>query len=95
MACHDGVSAGEFDNATPWSRGAGAMGDHRRNHPVGVAYPRNPRGSFRHPAQLPDQVRLPDGKVSCVSCHDLYTQEPDLLSVPIYESKLCMTCHDM
>ncbi|MCB9849874.1 MAG: hypothetical protein H6817_04140 [Phycisphaerales bacterium] len=96
MACHDGVSAGEFANTTPWNRGEGAMGDHRRNHPVGVAYPHGMRsGSFRNAAQLPKQVRLPDGKVSCVSCHDLYSQEPDRLSVPIEESRLCMSCHEL
>jgi predicted CXXCH cytochrome family protein len=102
MECHDGVTAGEFANTTPWDRGGGYVGEPSRNHPVGVAYPRTGRradrtsnSEYRLAAALPKQVRLPDGKVSCVSCHDLYTSEPKLLSVPIRESALCMTCHTM
>jgi len=99
MECHDGVTAGEFANTTPWNQGAGSTGDHRREHPVGMAYPRStPAGyssAFRQAAMLPRRVRLPEGKVSCVSCHDLYSWEESLLTVPIRESALCLTCHDM
>jgi predicted CXXCH cytochrome family protein len=66
------------------------------NHPVGVRY--GARGSsvaLRPASLLPDNVRLPDGTVSCVSCHDLYARDGHLLSVPLDESTLCYTCHDM
>jgi len=43
---------------------------------------------------LPERVRLPDGKVSCVSCHDLYETEPRRLAVSMEKSELCLTCHD-
>lgn len=99
MECHDGVSAKEFNNSTPWNRGDSYLGDKKRDHPVGVPYPRRrPDGydsTFRQAALLPKQMRLPEGKVSCVSCHDLYATERNLLSVPIEESRLCLTCHAM
>ena len=99
LACHDGVSGPESNNATPWSRGTGALGDRDRNHPVGVRYPSGNARSlgvpFRSAALLPEQVRLPGGSVSCVSCHDLYAGGRYRLTVPIEGSKLCFTCHDM
>lgn len=99
LACHDGVSGPESNNATPWSRGPGALGDRERNHPVGVRYPSGDSGRrdapFRSAALLPEQVRLPGGSVSCVSCHDLYAGGQYRLTVPIEGSKLCFTCHQM
>lgn len=69
------------------------------NHPIGIQYPygRSPnRGTvFRLASLLPPQVRLPDDTVSCVSCHNLYARSRNLLSVPIDDSTLCFTCHDI
>lgn len=97
MACHDGVSAVEFSNSTPWNRGY--TSDQRRNHPVGVAYKRRALDKsdtrLRPASLLPERVRLPAGNVGCVSCHDLYAKESHLLTVPIEGSALCLTCHDM
>ena len=99
MGCHDGVSASDADNPTPWNRGRGYAGDRRRNHPVGVSYPTHtPRDysvKFRPAALLPPEVQLPDGKVSCVSCHNLYSQGRSLLTVSNERSALCFTCHDL
>lgn len=96
LGCHDGVSASESTNPTDTSpRGRWDM---RRNHPVGVDYPEPGPGrsgaSVRPSQLLPQRVRLPEGKVSCVSCHDLYGTEHRRLSVPIEESELCLACHD-
>ncbi len=97
LSCHDGVTATESHNTARQNRSLGYAWNQSRSHPIGVAYPsRTPRsssGSFRAPGQLPEKVRLPDGKVSCVSCHDLYDR--DRLSVPIEGSALCFTCHEM
>ena len=99
LGCHDGVNAVESRNPTPWNRGRGYAGDGQRNHPVGVEYPdRTPRGSsvpFRPVSLLPEQVVLPEGKVGCVSCHDLYSEKKHLLTVTIEGSELCFTCHDL
>lgn len=64
-----------------------------------MPYPNRPsRGveaGFRPASLLPREMQLPNGVVSCVSCHNLYGREKDLLSVPIEGSELCFTCHDM
>ncbi|UCC31701.1 MAG: hypothetical protein JSU86_05355 [Phycisphaerales bacterium] len=99
LGCHDGVTADDARNSTAVSRTIGHMGDVRRNHPIGIQYPygRSPnRGTVFRPASLlPPQVRLPDNTVSCVSCHNLYARSHNLLSVPIDNSALCFTCHDI
>ncbi len=99
MACHDGVGADEAVNSTVWNRGSSPLDDRRRNHPIGVSYPshtpRNYGVPFRPISMLPAGIRLPDGKVSCVSCHDLYASDRHHLSVPIEGSALCFACHQM
>lgn len=94
LSCHDGVSAGESTNPTASS--SRGFEDMRRNHPVGVTYGDQGRGRtlLRSAQLLPERVRLPDGKVSCVSCHDLYETERNRLSVSMDKSRLCLTCHD-
>ena len=76
LSCHDGATASESKNVTPWTASRGDMGDSRRNHPVGVSYmglsrPRD-LSPLRPAGLLPPDVSLPDGKVACVSCHNLY-----------------------
>lgn len=99
LSCHDGVNASEAQNMTSWNRGAGFNGPVSGNHPIGMPYPNRPsRGveaGFRPASLLPREMQLPNGVVSCVSCHNLYGREKDLLSVPIEGSELCFTCHDM
>ena len=99
LACHDGVSASDRSSTTPLNRGLGSLGDKSRNHPVGVEYPEHPTPGaavrLRPASSLPARVRLPGGRVSCVSCHDLYSAGRHRLSVPVEESTLCFTCHDM
>ncbi len=99
MSCHDGVSASEAANTTAWNRGPGGRGDHRRNHPVGVPYLANgavgSAGPLKTASSLPAEIRLPAGKVSCVSCHNIYGKDANRLTVPIEDSALCFTCHDM
>ncbi|MBI4716981.1 MAG: hypothetical protein HY763_04195 [Planctomycetes bacterium] len=100
LSCHDAVNAGDASTTTPSAMASfGSVGDPRRNHPIGVRYPMHARrGSdvpFRHASQLPREIRLPGGQVSCVSCHNLYAGTPKLLSVPVERSILCMTCHQM
>ncbi len=99
LACHDGVTAHDTRHTTAGRRGSGYIGDSRRSHPVGVGYPshtpRNYSVPFRPVALLPARVRLPEGRVSCVSCHDLYGTGTHHLSVPIEGSALCFTCHQL
>ena len=99
LGCHDGVTASESSHTTRENPGAAALGDISRSHPVGVEYRQNLRpgtGSPLRPSSLlPPDILLPEGKVSCISCHDPYRKTPDLLTVPIEESKLCLSCHNL
>lgn len=97
LGCHDGVTATE--SANPTASSPRRFSDMRRQHPVGIRYPDRTRGKsgarLRSSRSLPQRVRLPEGRVSCVSCHNLYETKRHRLSVPIEESELCFTCHDM
>jgi predicted CXXCH cytochrome family protein len=98
-SCHDGVSAfesGYHGGAEP--PGGGYPGDPRRDHPVGVIYRATAfKGTtgLKPEGFLPPSVLLPGGQVTCISCHNLYSRAPGLLSVPIEGSQLCFACHDM
>lgn len=103
LECHDGVSASDAGHESSGGRGGGSdrgfLGDRSRNHPVGVRYPasgtRGVEVPLRPASLLPKSIRLPGGRVSCVSCHDVYGRDRHRLTVPIEGSQLCMTCHVM
>ncbi len=93
LSCHDGtisretafsVRSGDFQHGIGLS------------HPVGVEYPEGslakdffPRGS------LPEEVPLFNGRVGCLSCHNPYGDQKNLLSKDNIGSSLCLTCHRM
>jgi predicted CXXCH cytochrome family protein len=63
------------------------------NHPIGSPYTRaDPRRDLRPPALLPAGILLPEGRVSCLSCHQGYTLEHG--AVVEAEGGLCTSCHD-
>lgn len=98
LSCHDGVTAQETSHATAGGHGRGWLDGTAGNHPVGIRYATQRRGKgtrLRGRSTLPPEVRLPDGRVSCISCHNLYSDDAKLLSVPIEGSALCFSCHDM
>ncbi len=99
LSCHDGASASESNNITPFSNWGGYVGDRHRNHPIAVQYADPSRSKdltpLRPSSLLPPEISLPGGNVGCVSCHNLYAGEEHLLTVPIHGSELCLTCHDM
>ena len=90
--CHDTYVSLPNDGirvANTANNGTGMM-----NHPIGSIYG-SPAGRsrFRPAAALPKAILLPDGRVSCLSCHDGYSRDHGA-SVPSGEG-LCVTCHDM
>jgi hypothetical protein len=99
LACHDGVTARDPVNPTSSEGGGFDLFDQHRNHPVGIpnwkGWRKHSGVSYRLPPLVSEEVRLPEGKVSCVSCHDLYSNLADKLAVPIERSMLCLTCHVM
>jgi predicted CXXCH cytochrome family protein len=68
----------------------------RNNHPVGRRYRESARfGGYHLEQSLSERVILPDGKISCVSCHQAYSQNHGKLVMPNGGSRLCLECHDL
>ncbi len=73
MNCHDGSRATHItikDASAPYQ----IRGFRTLNHPIGMSYDKHankkPRG-FKRRQSLNQNIRLVDGKVSCISCHKL------------------------
>ena len=66
------------------------------NHPVGVDYKKaSLKGTYRAISSLNIGIKLPQGRVSCVSCHVGYSKKHGALVVPKERSALCLECHDI
>lgn len=95
MECHG--NSGDPKIATSIDRNGIARHASRSvNHPVGVNYQKaSTFGGYRPRNVVERKLVLPDGLVSCVSCHHGYLQEHGKLVVTKAESKLCYECHDL
>jgi len=66
-----------------------------RDHPIGVRYPVG-RRDYR-PQSFVEKagIRLPEGRIECVSCHDPHNTHgrENMLTVSNRRSALCLTCH--
>lgn len=94
LRCHENRFTPPGARFARASYGAG-NGTGMGNHPVGVAYAsqRNSLVALRPRALLPDQVVLPEGRVSCLSCHRAYAGDHGALVTA--ERGVCLNCHDM
>jgi len=92
LSCHDGtiskttpvaVKSGDFQHGIGLS------------HPVGVEYPAGARSSvdFVPAALLPDNIKLFNRKIGCLSCHNPYAGSKYLMVKDNSYSALCLTCH--
>lgn len=94
LACHDGISAGGVSYGGPGL----AAGYSHGSHPVDVDYnlaSLKPYTRFHPLAALPPSLVLPDGKVTCVTCHDGSSAEASHTSMTMNRSRLCFGCHDV
>lgn len=66
-------------------------------HPVDVSYreaaSRNRR--LHSPFQVSQRLSLPEGRVTCLSCHDGASGQPKHVALPMARSELCFACHDI
>ena len=80
-------------------RPAPGIGSRQASHPIGVFYPPRPRpsaeGTFLPAIALDRRVNLVEGRVGCLTCHDLFGTEEKLLVMSNRESRLCYSCHDI
>ena len=92
LGCHDGVIAKDMGHNAGESRGGSLQ-----NHPVGIRYSSSVMGNYREympKAVIDERVKLIDGKVSCVSCHqlkDTTTPEPEKAFADEYEPDFSCT----
>jgi predicted CXXCH cytochrome family protein len=102
LGCHDGVLAKNV--TSPYQDLAVSLGplspvgygNHQANHPIGMDYAASflkQRGALRPMAALPPSVRLEDGRVGCISCHNSSSLLPAKLAMSNKGSALCSACH--
>jgi predicted CXXCH cytochrome family protein len=95
LACHDGTISGIVETGGASWEHAGGIG---LSHPIGIYYAETYRKDRRryHPeASLPKELRLVDGKIECVTCHDHYSKLKGLLVMDNRGSRMCLSCHDL
>ena len=92
LCCHDGTTApprlGQADQARGNRKQYKGMPG---LHPVEVHYPTGDRG-FRATEELPSAMIMTGGRVTCVTCHRLDSEDHELV-VSNQRSALCLTCH--
>ena len=94
LECHS--DSADFGPIAMNGAGLARHGGTAGNHPVGKDYRRwIDYGGYRPVAQIPEPIRLPDGKVSCVSCHEAYRKEHGALVMPNDKSQICFGCHNL
>lgn len=65
-------------------------------HPVGASYNNAATsGGYRPIKMISRKILLPNGKLSCVSCHQGYAREHGKLVINNTGSALCFECHDI
>lgn len=94
MGCHG--ERGESNRVDISTRGLLRHKGSSMNHPIGVSYAQSATfGGYRSVDRLPESIILPQGRISCVSCHLGYSKKHGGLVLPNDYSNLCQTCHDL
>ncbi len=93
MGCHgnNGDLGGTIDSRRILRHAGDAV-----NHPVGQRYFESfLKGRYKPESIVNRRLFLPDGRVSCVSCHRGYAKEHGKLRIGKQGSALCFECHDI
>ncbi len=95
MSCH--IEEGEAGQEFPVSvDGQGNVRHRGANHPVGGSYESaSSYGGYRPISQLHENIVLPNGLISCVSCHLGYSETHGELVTLNDTSALCYQCHQL
>jgi len=93
IECHDSHA-----QPRPELLGAGTWNHYRKeyNHPIGTSYNKissRKMHQFRESSMLRGEIRLFDGKIGCGTCHNIYSQEKNMLVINNSKSRLCLECH--
>ncbi|NGZ28518.1 MAG: hypothetical protein G8345_16715 [Magnetococcales bacterium] len=94
IACHTEMAGGNKIEIT--DMGVVRHGGSNMSHPLGSQYDLfGPAQGYRLLETLPPQIVLPDGKISCISCHEGYSQIHGKLVISNRGSGLCLACHNL
>jgi len=88
LSCHDGQIASPIKLSTK-------RGNYFCNHPVNRDYPPADKSADYLPLESVAEagIRLLNGQVSCISCHNLKNPEKYHLAGSLDKSGLCFNCH--
>jgi len=88
LSCHDGQVGAPVQLSTK-------VGKHSCDHPVNRDYPPAKKQADYLPLESVTDagIKLLNGQVTCISCHNLKSPEKDHLAVPLDNSNLCFSCH--
>lgn len=94
MGCHGGQAGPEAVSVGRNGLLRHASGS--ANHPIGKRYRESSKSGGFHPeGRLSKKILLPDGKISCVSCHQAYKKDHGKLVMSNRGSALCLECHNL
>jgi predicted CXXCH cytochrome family protein len=94
MSCHG--NHGDLRGATIDTKQVLRHAGNAVAHPIGRRYSESFRkGRFRSEPAVNQRLFLPDGRLSCVSCHRGYVKEHGKLRVGKQRSALCFECHEI
>jgi predicted CXXCH cytochrome family protein len=96
LSCHDG-SVGKLSTVSIGIRTntASFNGYNKGLHPIWIDYEkvRIRQGELRSTWAMDKRIKLVQGKVSCVSCHNSYSESKCQLVMDNRGSRLCLGCH--
>ena len=64
-------------------------------HPIGIQYDASAKERYRKRHEISKKIVFPEGKLSCISCHQAYDEGHGALVMPNKGSALCFQCHNM
>lgn len=102
LSCHDGITARDVYSYAHAVRGPGKLGGSwigtgsLTSHPIGARYPlTEPTYHDAASVTASGRIKLPDGRVQCISCHDPHNSHrvEGMLVDRNDASRLCLACH--
>lgn len=102
LSCHDGITARDVYSYGHSVRGPGKIGGSwigtgsLTSHPIGARYPlTEPTYHDAASVTASGRIKLPDGRVQCISCHDPHNSHrvEGMLVDRNDASRLCLACH--
>jgi len=88
VSCHDGQVATQIDISTN-------LGRYLCTHPINRDYPPAAKRADYLPVEEVTSagIKLLNGQITCISCHNLKNPERPHLVMPLDSSNLCFLCH--